>query len=171
MNNYEQVARLMSPAEQGEEDQACAFINNIMDGSYDESGEILLKGGTFEFADWKNPRQYRRLKMSLDQALLLSFSIVLCVALATIASIQQRAFKRKGKESPWSDSRLFHQTYQKSEHGLMRRRPSLGDNQPLQKTSDDGSIRSARSRVTFARPPTPYDPDAAYTPPENGCLV
>lgn len=169
MNDYELVAREMTWEELAEEERACTFIDNIMEGSFDEGGEIRLQWGTFDLADWKNPHQYRRLRMPTDQALLLTFSIILCITLAAAASVLQRAFKRKSNASPWSDERLFRHNH--CAQRVTRRRPSLGDEQPFRKVAHDVSIKSTISGVMLRRSSTPLDPDGTYSPPDCGVIV
>ena len=115
MNNYYQVSRLMSSVELADEARSCTFISNIMGGSFDESGIIQLKDDTFIWNDLRNPHQYRRLRMPVMQALSLSASMILAIAMAALAFSYQRAFRREGKESPWSPTAIFQRR-----HGLKK---------------------------------------------------
>lgn len=103
MNNFEQISRYMSQYELDQESRYCAFIENIIFGAYDESGEILLRPEQFNFNDWKNPHQYKKLKMPVSQAVGLAFSIVLCVALLAVAAVTNRSLTRDS--TPWKPSR------------------------------------------------------------------
>lgn len=103
MNNFEQISRYMSQYELDQESRYCSFIENIIYGAYDESGEIQLKPEQFDFADWQNPRQYKKLRMPVGQAVGLAMSIVLCVALLAAAAVTNRALTRPS--TPWKPSR------------------------------------------------------------------
>ncbi len=103
MNNFEQISRYMSQYEMDQESRYCAFIENIIYGSFDESGEIMLKPEQFDFADWRNPHQYKKLRMSVAQAVGLSMSIILCVALLATAAVTNRALTRQS--TPWKPKR------------------------------------------------------------------
>jgi hypothetical protein len=103
MSNFESISRYMSQYELDQEARYCAFIENIVYGAYDESGEILLKPEQFDFADWQNPQQYKKLKMPVSQALGLATSIVLCIALLATAAVSNRALTRGS--TPWKPSR------------------------------------------------------------------
>jgi hypothetical protein len=185
MNNFEQVSRLMTVNELADEDRTCTFIDNIMGGSYDESGEITLKGNTFEFSDWKNPRQYGRLKMPASQAIALSFSIILCMALAAVAIAQTRSIKRGGKvqdQNPWAGNNFFRRGKGSSASmaaadGLIKqRRPSVGESKPPRiapkrggpvndatietSPTDMSGIMATRSTVESGSSYVSMDPDA-----------
>lgn len=103
MNNFEQISRYMSTYEIDLEKRYCAFIANIIDGNYDENGDILLKPEQFNFADWKNPRQYKKLRMPADQAIYLSLSIIAFIATAAMAVFAHRSIRRSA--SPWRPKR------------------------------------------------------------------
>jgi hypothetical protein len=103
MNNFAYISRYMSQYELDLEARYCAFIENIIYGSYDESGEILLKPESFDFADWRNPKQYKTLRMAPSQAIGLSLSIILCIALLAAAAVTNRSLTRSS--SPWKPSR------------------------------------------------------------------
>lgn len=103
MNNFEQISRYMSQYEMDQEARYCAFIENILYGAYDESGEILLSPEQFDFADWRNPHQYKKLRMSVGQAVGLSLSIILCVALLAAAAVTNRQLTRQS--TPWKPKR------------------------------------------------------------------
>ena len=103
MNNFASISRYMSQYELDTESRYCSFISNIVYGAYDESGEILLQPEQFDFADWQNPHQYKKLRMPASQAVGLAFSIVLCVALFASAAVTQRQLTRPS--TPWKPSR------------------------------------------------------------------
>jgi hypothetical protein len=134
MNNYNQVSRLMSSDELAEETRSCTFISNIMGGSYDESGAIQLKDDTFNWNDIRNSHQYRRLRMPAGQAITLSFSIVLTIAMAAMAYTSQRAFRREGKESPWSPTAIF-----RNRHGIKKPAAPTQTSEPTPTTDPDGN--------------------------------
>jgi len=128
MTNYEQVSRLMSSQEAADESRSCTFIDNIISGSYDEFGVIQLRDDTFNWNDLRNPHQYRRLRMPVGQALGLSFSIILTIALAAMAYSYQRAFRREGMQSPWSPTAIF-----RSRHGISKPNPPGAGTSPVVK--------------------------------------
>jgi hypothetical protein len=103
MNNFASISQYMSQYELDQESRYCAFIENIVYGAYDESGEIQLKPEQFDFNDWQNPQQYKKLKMPVDQALGLAASIILCVALLAAAAVTNRQLTRDS--TPWKPSR------------------------------------------------------------------
>ena len=185
MNNFEQISRLMDADELAEEDRTCTFITNIMQGAYDENGEIITSTGTtFDFGEWKNPQQYGRLKLAADQAIALSLSIILCMALAAVACAETRSIRRGKKEySPWVPKRMFPRRYTiRSKDALLtkRRRPSLSDQEPqpsiptrsdqeetLNSISTNPSMVSAVSGIMATRVESPDD-SSAYCPPSSG---
>jgi len=137
MNNYYQVSRVMSSAELAEESRSCTFINNIMGGSFDESGVIQRKDDTFNWNDLRNPHQYRRLRMPVIQALSLSASIILAIAMAALAFSYQRAFRREGKESPWSPTAIFQRRHGLKKPAAPKQPASEGATTPI--TDPDGN--------------------------------
>jgi len=104
MSNYGVMAKYMEDIDAEYEQRYCNFIDNIVYGTYDEMGEIKLKADTFDFSDWKNPDQYKKMKMPAGQAIGLALSILLFVALAALAFITQRSLTRKG--TPWRPRRF-----------------------------------------------------------------
>jgi len=104
MSNYGVMAKYMEDMDAEFEQRYCNFIDNIVYGTYDEMGEIKLKADTFDFSDWKNPDQYKKMKMPAGQAIGLALSILLFVALAALAFITQRSLTRKG--TPWRPRRF-----------------------------------------------------------------
>lgn len=103
MKTFSTISQYMSQYELDLEKRNCAFIDNILFGSYDEQGEILLHAESFDFNDWRNPHQYKKLRMPASQATLLSLSIILCVAMAAAACYTHRAIRRSS--SPWKPRR------------------------------------------------------------------
>ncbi len=89
----------MSDYEIDIEKRNCAFIENIIQGSYDDNGDILLKPDSFDFANWRNPQQYKTLRMPASQAIFLSMSIVALVATTAAAIFTQRSLTRIN--NPW----------------------------------------------------------------------
>jgi hypothetical protein len=104
MNNYGVMAKYMEDLDAGFEQRYCNFIDNIVYGTYDEMGEIKLKADTFDFSDWKNADQYKKMRMPAGQAIGLALSVLLFVALAALAFITQRSLTRKG--TPWRPRRF-----------------------------------------------------------------
>lgn len=99
MKNFAQISQYMSSYELDLEKRNCGFIANIIHGAYDESGEILLKASAFDFSDWRNPQQYKKLKMPVGQAVFLSLSIIAFVASAAAAIFTHRSLTRAS--NPW----------------------------------------------------------------------
>ena len=104
MNNYGTMAKYMQETDAAFENRYCSFIDNIVYGSYDEMGEIKLKAETFDFANWKNPDQYKKVRMPAGQAVGLALSIVLVISLAAMAFVTQRSLTRRG--TPWRPRRF-----------------------------------------------------------------
>lgn len=148
MSNYEQVSRLMTTNEKAEEDRSCTFIDNIIGGSFDETGEIVLKDSTFNWNDIRNRHQYGRIRMPAGQALLLSFSIIAVIATAAMAYSYTRAFRREGMESPWSPTAIFRKRHGKANPATDgQTRPSI-------------SVTTAKEGAPVTTPNT--DPDGNY---------
>jgi hypothetical protein len=103
MDNYEYLSMFMSEEEKMYEDRYCSFIDNIVYGAYDDQGEILLKREQFDFEDWRNPDQYRKLKLPVGQAIGLAVSIILCVTLLAAAVYTKRSLTRQS--TPWKPTR------------------------------------------------------------------
>jgi len=104
MSNYGVMAKYMEDMDASFEQRYCNFIDNIVYGTYDEMGEIKLKADTFDFQDWKNPDQYKKMKMPAGQAIGLALSVLLFVSLAALAFITQRSLTRRG--TPWRPRRF-----------------------------------------------------------------
>lgn len=104
MSNYGMMAKYMDDIDASFENRYCSFIDNIVYGSYDEMGEIKLKAETFDFSDWKNADQYKKVRMPAGQAIGLALSILLVIALAALAFITQRSLTRRG--TPWRPRRF-----------------------------------------------------------------
>jgi len=116
MNNFQQISKYMSQYELDLEKRSCAFIENIISGSYDQSGDILLKPETFNFADWRNPRQYKKLKMPASQAVFLSLSIIVFIASAAAAIFTHRSLTRTS--SPWRPKRMTPDELVRAQSGI-----------------------------------------------------
>jgi len=104
MSNYGMMSKYMEEIDAAFEQRYCAFIDNIVYGTYDEMGEIKLKSDTFDFNDWRNPEQYKKMTMPASQAIGLALSILLTIALAAMAFVTQRSLTRKG--TPWRPRRF-----------------------------------------------------------------
>eukprot|EP00339_Tiarina_fusa_P008975 CAMPEP_0117014900 /NCGR_PEP_ID=MMETSP0472-20121206/12002_1 /TAXON_ID=693140 ORGANISM="Tiarina fusus, Strain LIS" /NCGR_SAMPLE_ID=MMETSP0472 /ASSEMBLY_ACC=CAM_ASM_000603 /LENGTH=797 /DNA_ID=CAMNT_0004718575 /DNA_START=76 /DNA_END=2469 /DNA_ORIENTATION=+ len=103
MEDYEFLAMFMTEEEKLYEERYCTFIENIVFGAYDEQGEILLKREQFDFEDWRNPDQYRKLRLPASQAIGLAVSIILCVTLLAAAVFTKRSITRQS--TPWKPKR------------------------------------------------------------------
>lgn len=103
MNDYDQMTQYMSSYERESEKINCAFIDNIIGGNYDESGEIRLTIDQFDFSDWRNIQQYKRLRMPKEQAFMLAISIIGCVGMAFVAMMLHRSLQRS--TDPWVPKR------------------------------------------------------------------
>lgn len=104
MKNFQQIAVYMSTYELDLESRYCAFIKNIIAGSYDESGEIKLQSEEFNLADWKQLSHYKKLQLPASQAILLAASIIVCVAMAAAAAFTARTLSRQS--TPWKPKRV-----------------------------------------------------------------
>jgi hypothetical protein len=128
MTNFASISRYMSQYELDIEKRTCSFIENIMDGAYDESGEILLSAGEFDFHDWRNPKQLKRIRMPAGQAVLLSASIIAFVAVLATAMYTHRSFSRGGKDGgdPWKAQGLSPVQLAKTSSGVVIARSRSG---------------------------------------------
>jgi len=106
MNNYDMMTKYMENIDAEFEQRYCNFIDNIVYGSYNEDGEIKLRADTFDLTDWRNPEQYKKLKMPAGQAIGLALSILLVVALSALAFVTQRSLTRRSTPTPWKPKRL-----------------------------------------------------------------
>jgi hypothetical protein len=104
MSNYGTMSKYMDATEATFESRYCSFIDNIVYGSYDEMGEIKLKAETFDFSDWRNAAQYKKVRMPAGQAIGLALSILLVISLSALAFITQRSLTRRG--TPWRPRRF-----------------------------------------------------------------
>lgn len=104
MTNYAMMSKYMDDLDVEYETRYCNFIDNIVYGAYDENGEILLKPETFDLSDWRNPSQYKKIKMPAGQAVGLSISVILVISLAALAFFTQRSLRRQS--TPWRPKRL-----------------------------------------------------------------
>jgi len=105
MNNYDMMAKYMENLDEEFEQRYCNFIDNIVYGSYNENGEIKLRADSFDFSDWKNPDQYKKMRMPAGQAVGLAISVLLVIALSALAFVTQRSLTRRS--TPWRPKRLF----------------------------------------------------------------
>jgi len=103
MQNYQMMAKYMDTMDAEFEQRYCNFIDNIVYGAYDEEGEIKLHPDTFDLADWRNPEQYKKIRMPAGQAVMLSLSVILLIALSALAFFTQRSLKRQS--TPWRPKR------------------------------------------------------------------
>lgn len=103
MSNYGMMSKYMEDIDAAFEQRYCAFIDNIVYGTYDEMGEIKLKSDSFDFSDWKNPDQYKKVSMPASQAIGLAISCLVFIALAALAFVTQRSLTRRG--TPWKPKR------------------------------------------------------------------
>lgn len=103
MQNYDMLVQYMDDLDAEFEQRYCNFIDNIVYGAYDESGEIKLRAETFDLADWRNPEQYKKIRMPAGQAVMLSLSVLLVIALAALAFFTQRSLTRQS--TPWRPKR------------------------------------------------------------------
>ena len=133
MNNFQTISRYMSTCELDLEKRACSFIENIIYGAYDESGEILLKPEAFNFAKWRNPQQYKKLKMPATQAVFLSLSIIAFVTAAASAILTHRSALRATTGRPWRPKRLTVEKLSREPSGITSARSEMepAGNSPL----------------------------------------
>ena len=59
----------------------------------------MLKRESFEIEDWRNPEQYKKLKIPAGQAIGLALSVLLVVVLLATAIFTHRSLKRQS--TPW----------------------------------------------------------------------
>jgi hypothetical protein len=104
MNSYSEMSEYMSEAEIRQETRNCAFIDNIVYGTYDQQGDIQLTSPTFDFSDWKNPEQYRKVQLPASQAIGLALSVLLVVCLSATAIFMNRSLHRR--DMPWRPRRF-----------------------------------------------------------------
>ena len=111
---------LQTTSELQNEQNTCNFIDNIVYGTYDEQGEILLTSPTFDIRDWQNPAQYRKLRIPAIQVIGLALSLILVISLFAMAVYTKRALRRKDSlTTPWRPRR-----YKASEAPEITRSPS-----------------------------------------------
>jgi hypothetical protein len=103
MENYNMMSKYMDTVDAEFEQRYCNFIDNIVYGAYDEEGEIKLRPESFDLADWRNPEQYKKVRMPAGQAVMLAISVLLVVALAALAFFTQRSLQRQS--TPWRPKR------------------------------------------------------------------
>ena len=126
INNFNSISQYMSQYERDVEKRTCAFIENIIDGAYDESGEIFLSTGDFDFHDWRNPKQLKRVRMPAGQAVLLSASMIVFAALLATVVYTQRAFRRGKGVDPWAEQGLSPVQLAKTTSGIVMARSRSG---------------------------------------------
>jgi len=126
MNSYSTISKYMSQYEIEVEQRTCSFIDNIINGAYDETGEIYLSSGSFDFHDWRNPKQLKRLRMPAGQAVLLSASIILFVFSLAMVIYTQRSFRRGKTTDPWKTEGLSPVQLSRTTSGIMMARSRSG---------------------------------------------
>ena len=104
MKNHSAMTEFASETEIAQESLTCAFIDNIVYGTYDQQGDIVLTSPTFDFSDWKNPEQYRKVQLPAGQAIGLALSVLLVVCLSAVAIFMNRSLHRK--DMPWRPRRF-----------------------------------------------------------------
>jgi len=132
MSNYGMMAKYMENMDAEFEQRYCNFIDNIVYGTYNEMGEIKLKADSFDFSDWRNPEQYKKMKMPAGQAIGLALSVLLVIALSALAFVTHRALTRRGgRSTPWAPKfapkRLFRKDVERQDSGIVTGRSSNGD--------------------------------------------
>lgn len=116
MNNFDTISRYMSAYELDLEKRNCAFIENIIYGAYDETGEIVLMADAFDFNDWRNPRQYKKLRMPPGQAIALAVSILVFMTAAATAIFTHRSLTRMS--SPWRPKKMDPEDFGRAPSGI-----------------------------------------------------
>ena len=129
MDNYDVMSQFMTQQEQDYETRYCSFIDNIIYGAYDETGEIVLQGDTFDFADWRNPSQYKKLRMPAGQAVTLALSVLLVAVLAATAVVTRRTLKNQ--KTPWTPKQDPSDVSRQNSGIVMGRERSGPSNAPL----------------------------------------
>jgi hypothetical protein len=104
IESYSKMSQYMDTLDLEYEQRYCNFIDNIVYGAYDEQGEILLKPETFDLSDWRNPEQYKKIRMPAGQAVGLAISVILVVSLSALAFFTQRSLRRQS--TPWRPKRV-----------------------------------------------------------------
>jgi hypothetical protein len=104
LTNYATMSKYMDTLDLQYEQRYCNFIDNIVYGAYDEKGEILLKPETFDLSDWRNPEQYKKIRMPAGQAVGLAISVILVISLSALAFFTHRSLRRQS--TPWRPKRL-----------------------------------------------------------------
>jgi hypothetical protein len=107
MDTYDSDSMFKTDRELEIEQKVCNFIDNIVYGAYNENGEITLESPMFNFRDWRNPEQYRQLKMPVGQAVGLAMSTLLMVCLIATVCLMQRTLSRGSDNMPWKPRRRF----------------------------------------------------------------
>ena len=105
MDSYDSDSMFKTDRELEVEQKVCNFIDNIVYGAYNENGEIVLESPMFDFSDWRNPKQYKQLKMPVGQAVGLAMSALLMVVLIATACLMQRTLSRGSENMPWKPPR------------------------------------------------------------------
>ena len=59
----------------------------------------MLKPESFDFNDWRNTEQYKKMKMPVGQALLLAFSMLLVIVLSAVAAYTRKSLTSHAQ--PW----------------------------------------------------------------------
>lgn len=116
----------------------CNFIDNIVSGKYDESGEIIIDVYKYNSSDWKNANQYinaynaAKKDVSAGQVAGLVLSIIGCFFLCIYALILHASLKNKGLQwKPRRGRNTDPTAISRQNSGIVMGRSRSGPNGPL----------------------------------------
>jgi hypothetical protein len=120
------------------EEQVCNYIGDILSGTYDESGEIIIDVFKYNISDWKNTGQYinalhaAQKEVSGGQIAGLVLSILGCFSLCMYACVLHSNLTKKGLQ--WKPRRGKYTDptdISRQNSGIVMGRSRSGPNGPL----------------------------------------
>jgi hypothetical protein len=116
----------------------CNFIDNIVGGKYDESGDIIIDVYKYNISDWKNTNQYinaynqAKKDVSAGQVAGLVLSILGCFFMCIYACILHASLKQKGLQwRPRRGKNTDPTAISRQNSGIVMGRSRSGPNGPL----------------------------------------
>jgi hypothetical protein len=120
------------------EEQVCNFIDNIVSGTYDESGDIIIDSSKYNISDWRNKDQYINVlhaaqkEVTGGQVAGLVLSILGCSFLCMYACVLHSSLTKKGLQ--WKPRRGKYTdptAISRQNSGIVLGRSRSGPNGPL----------------------------------------
>ena len=127
----------------------CNFIESLVEGTYDEYGEIVLSGEKFELKKWKNINEYKKIGSTVSGGQV--FGLIFSIGLVSTLAVYSLYLHRKVMLRSYHLNRGKFNSGASVKAGKMSRVASgIG----MMRSGSAGSVASSITRSTAYQPPS-----------------